>query len=140
MLTQREKAIRAAAMIDTDGSIRITTKYEICASFTSIDMVLLNWLQSNYGGSINQSKGRKSKWDQYHRQITYQWKITTRLCEIFLREIEPFLLLKQQQARACLELREWQGHHFRNASTDDKNAIWKPYREWVMALNSNKTA
>lgn len=102
-LSRRDCAIRAAAYIDTDGSIGIypynvkgkLRAYDLRCYLVCIDARIPTWLKSIYGGSHRLGNGSK--------RIRHHWTLTTRGAYKFLEETYPFLLLKKEQADIALE-------------------------------------
>ena len=140
-LTKRECAIRAAAIIDTDGSIdinKLSTNYAARCAVSNNDLRLLNWLKNVYGGSICESSNRRHK-DGYKRRRSYKWTVTAQKAELFLRQIAPFLIIKQKQAYCALGLRMEKGYHTRQISPQEKQTMWRPYYDRMRKLNNKDT-
>ena len=98
-LTDRECAIRAAALIDTDGSISITKskgEYTLRCTLTNTDIRLVEWMKAHYHGSI-QIHHPNCK-DGYNRKPIYQWSVASDKATQFLHHVYHFLIIKQQQA------------------------------------------
>ena len=134
-LTEREKAIRAAAIMDTDGCIYINKPdYIVVCSVVGIQRKLHEWLMQEYGGSI--CTKQPSHRDGYNRQTIYEWRLAAKMSEDFLSEVLPFLLLKRPQAECALSLRELQGHEFRNAEVEAKRERWEQCYQRMRELNS----
>lgn len=130
--TDREKAIRAAAIIDTDGCIAIN-KYHIYCSVLMTGQGMLDWLESIYGG--HQYSHIANHKDGYTRKTQLIWRIYSRQAETFIRAIHPFLILKQGQAECALELRSLQGYHTRKITLKEKQELWQPYADRMKLLN-----
>ena len=134
-LTEREKAIRAAAYIDTDGSIYINKPvYILVCKMSTTTIELLEWLQREYGGSICPLRGKRK--DGYNRKAYFEWRIAAKKAEPFLRAILPFLVIKKEQARCGLELRAHQGNHMRGVPYEVKAQKWEYYYRKMKALNA----
>lgn len=104
-LTDREAAIRAAAIIDTDGCISIKQgSYSLRCTVLMTNPEIVLWLQSTYGGAIQHTESIRRK-DGYSRKSVYFWEITSKKAEAFLQQIEKFLLIKRNQAQCGLEMR-----------------------------------
>ncbi len=138
-LTERECAIRAAAIIDTDGSIMISrnrrshgTIFVVTCSVGSIDRRILYWLQENYYGTI--CKNDRQKGDNYQRRPFYLWCITAKKAEAFLKQIEPFLILKGKQAHCALQLRQFQ-NVFGGNPQERKEELFAPFEKQIKELN-----
>ena len=139
-LTSREKAIRAAGIIDCDGWIgvnkaqagqQLLLQYTVACSVSQITKEIPIWLCENFGSTIrvHQPKGE-------NRRMMYNWKVSSKQAEIFLSQIEPFLLIKQKQARLALELRRVQGRNMRRVCQHDKEKVWERIYQQIKRLNA----
>lgn len=131
MLTDRENAIRAAALIDSDGSIHIQKQNHVLrCSYTSTDLIIPEWFKSIYGGNIY---GHSEK--RINRRESYNWIITAVGAEAVIRIIQPFLLLKGEQAELGLKLRSIQGRHLKYQNTAVRQQLMAKYYDEMCALN-----
>src|SRR6267142_1372314 len=91
-----------AGFLDGEGYITIrrsnrytlkTVSYRLVVGFTSTELSILQWIQSNYAGCIN-SKARKSE------KHSVAWELTIhRLASLraILSDVAPYLKIKRQQ-------------------------------------------
>lgn len=135
-LSTREIAVRAAAFIDTDGSIMISFNpkqgYYVRCSMSSVTPALLQWMKNHYGGTVRPKDQKHG--DAYRRQQTWEWSVTERSTERLLCDIYPFLVIKQEQAKCALELRETKSP-FLKKSLEEKLEVGYPYYVRMKELN-----
>jgi hypothetical protein len=93
-LTRREKAIRAAAYVDTEGSFYVRKDGTAVITVTNTDRRLTDWLQAEYGGSVF----LQTRPAGANRKPVWRWRVSSRKAIRFLLEIEPFLVIKSAQA------------------------------------------
>ncbi len=88
--------IQLATLIDTDGSIKISEhKYPCIYLGMSSELPVLMW--EIYGGYI----GKRYPEGKIH----YEWEVGKRGdVKSFLLAIEPYLIIKQQQARIAIKM------------------------------------
>jgi len=68
---------------------------------TNSDMRLLEWIQSRFGGHITKARQNVGKnWRQVYR-IQFYGELSSRVVQM----IEPFLILKREQAHVFIEFR-----------------------------------
>lgn len=140
-LSRRDKAIRAAAFIDTEGTIRINqivkagqiVSYSANCFFTSISASLPQWMLDNFGGSIvrRMNTGNNAK-------IRYDWSVASKKAAKFLLEIYPFLMIKRPQADVAIELCKLQGYEYRSLSLQTKIEKWQPLWIEIKRLNQGQ--
>jgi hypothetical protein len=95
-----------AGIIDGEGCITIGAgKKETCTNYNALVLVqntskvLIDWLQSNFGGQIYLSKKATEKTKE-----AWMWRITKQKdIEIFLLSILPYLIIKREQAKVLLK-------------------------------------
>jgi hypothetical protein len=63
----------------------------------------MNWLQDNFGGSVQLSK----RIDSY----IYRWDIRSQAAKRFLLLIQPFVLIKKEQVDLAIEYEERKGKY-----------------------------
>lgn len=103
--TDAERAY-AAGFVDGEGSIGIYggSKAKLAHALTvrvsQKDPRPLLWLQARWAGNI--SKCKHNKFGAYRG---YQWQVTGRRAESFLREIRVYLVLKGDQADVAFAFR-----------------------------------
>lgn len=94
-----------AGMIDADGSIGTTTtgtKRNVVGRviIANTNHEFLHTLKAQFGGTVSvRKKGHKENWKPFG---SISW--TNRQAEIILENVLPFLIIKQKQAKLCLEL------------------------------------
>ena len=136
LIDEREKAIRAAAVIDTDGCIYIRkAKCVVTCIVRMTDGAIPIWLKQEYGGSICFRQPKLSQ-GVASRRPEWVWTIAAQLAEDFLNSILPFLLVKRRQADCALMLRKLQGREFKTKLLEVKREQWEPYYHHMRELNS----
>ena len=106
--TKAIKLAYVAGFLDGEGCImivkrkprnkeRVSYSYSILVTISQRDGKIMDWLYGNFGGSIRW-KDRKNP--------TYEWVITHRKAEKFLKDILPFLKYKKPQAILALNLQQ----------------------------------
>lgn len=105
-MNKQQARVYAAAFIDGEGTIRLQKqrKYKR-ASFTYLPLAAafntvrepLELLKTHWGGCIRTGSVATSS-----RRQGYTWEIKRDAAKEFLRQIEPFLLIKAEQARLVL--------------------------------------
>lgn len=97
----------AAGLFDGEGNVRVELDkrpshkrpdHKLIATISNTNKDVLDLMSNEYGGFVFASKPKRD----YHR-IPYQWKLTTRSAYLFLKEIEPFVIIKKDQVRIALE-------------------------------------
>jgi hypothetical protein len=127
--------------MDSDGSIFINKaagNYVVTCTLLNTRRGLVDWLVAEYGGTIHTIPGEyltDLRKDGYLRKDTHQWRIVAHQAEAFLKEIRPFLILKQEQADCALKLRRYQGYHMRDVPQEEKLAKWHSYYLRMRELN-----
>lgn len=104
--TKTEKAY-AAGLIDGEGCICINynkptglKKYGQFYPMVTVhitDVNVLKWLQSIWGGSIKTRKKGEEHW-----KPSYDWKIQSTRAIEFIQEIQPYMIIKSDEAVAFL--------------------------------------
>lgn len=90
----------AAGLFDGEGYVDIYKATQSKASkspslmlrvvISQKDGLIMNWLQDNFGGNVN----KESRQDSY----IYRWDIRSQAAKRFLLLIQPFVLIKREQA------------------------------------------
>lgn len=116
-MTQRERAIWTACVVDSEGWIGMRWKPKPHDSYyphvivTNTSLVLIRRLKSWWGGRINVLPRRSSK----HRRA-WSWQLEYRKAGEFLKIIMPHLLVKSKQARFAIQVSDslvYCGRHHR---------------------------
>ena len=116
METRRKQSIAyLAGMIDADGYIGITKakpvtgntknpRYGLTVNVTNTSKQLMDWLVENFGGKVYTRKHLPGvNW-----KTTYNWIVTFGNASELLKLVEPFLVVKREQALLGIELiRDW---------------------------------
>ena len=140
-LTSREKAIRAAGIIDCDGCISVSKsktgqqlllQYTVICGVQQVTKEIPIWLCENFGGTVSVYQPKSE-----NRRMMYNWKVSSKQAEKFLSQIEPFLLIKQKQTRLALELRKFQGRNMRRFCQQDKEKVWERIYHQIKVLNGS---
>ena len=122
LLNRREKLIYLAAFVDGEGSIGIERLspckqkrkdkevwqrkkyYYVCRlCVVNTNRPIIDWIQSEFGGSINDKITSKTS------KQCYRWHIFGKDLENLIEELLPFLAIKHKQAQILLEYRKTVG-------------------------------
>lgn len=94
--------------IDGDGTIGIQKhgdiklpNYHHRLSVGSTDMRSMEWIKQNYDGDINAYEHKKEEWAKI-----YKWQISGKKSYKLIKDVRDYLMLKQEQADAVIELYE----------------------------------
>ena len=104
-LTEAEKAY-AAGIVDGEGCVRLASRAKkyvtpsVQVSNTRFD--LLQWLKERWGGSVYFCKEPRT-----NRKPHGVWSVCGQKAISFLRDVQPFLLIKNEQAQIILSLPRW---------------------------------
>ena len=103
--TWGERLSYLAGFIDGEAWIGVTKKHKNCEYILSIAVAntnkdVLKCFKKYFEGSIVKQHRRKKY------KIMYTWKIQARKAEYFLKEIFPYLIVKKEQAKLGLKLRD----------------------------------
>lgn len=92
-----------AAIIDGDGDIGINKsnerRYRIILEVGNTSELLVHYLQKTYGGNAHGPYKSKHK----NRKDRFLWKCSTKEAIKIIKQIEPYLIIKQEQATLALE-------------------------------------
>jgi hypothetical protein len=92
----KSELIQLAAFIDTDGSINALERYPHISFVGRSKLPFFIW--NKWGGCLNK---------YYDKGWEYMWTINARKeVKAFLLALEPYLLIKQEQARVALKMVE----------------------------------
>lgn len=127
----------AAGIVDGEGYLAIRMRanqkgvkyHTVTVTVANTDLGLIEWLRATFGGTtrINQ----RSNHNPAHKQL-HVWQLNTKAAEVFLREIEPFLIVKRKQAQICLALRDRVGKTFERLNVgefEEREALRLSLRE-----------
>ncbi len=100
----------AAGLVDGEGCISISKskrkgyknyQFYLKVVITNTNKDILNLFQEQFGGSVlNRSHGKK------HWTPAYNWQLTCRQAESFLKLILPFLYIKKEEAKVALQFQD----------------------------------
>lgn len=101
-----------AGYFDADGSIAITRWkkpnghyiYQIKATVTSISPLILNEFKRRWEGSLLVTDWGHKK--NPNNRIRGDWSVTSKRCMLFLIDIGPHLIFKQDQVQVALKMQE----------------------------------
>jgi hypothetical protein len=104
-----------AGFFDADGSVGIYKRqaknagaYQVCIAIANSGYhgrIICNELVERFGGTVTTQKAKKST----HRDTFWFRMNGMEKVKIFLQEISPHLIIKKDQALACLEfIEEWE--------------------------------
>lgn len=103
LMNSGEKKAYAAALVDGEGTIRVTRllsghrpTYYPDTEVANTNRSLLLFLQRNYGGAIGPIPLKKG-----HKRV-YRWRVRRAEAKYFLHQIEPYLIAKRAQAKLAL--------------------------------------
>lgn len=123
MATSKQRDIDLAylaGIIDGEGTVSIykghnTNKYGEDKVYYSIriyvsgtDARLITWLQDTFGGKVTSRTRKNDKW-----RDEYKWTLAGVDAVMLLRDVEPLLLLKREQAKIILQ-----------SSTEDRESAY----------------
>lgn len=105
LMNTGETGAYAAALVDGEGTIRVTRQlsgqrarfYPDVTVYNS-ERSLLLFLQGNYAGDIRETTSES----RHKGKRVYEWRVRRAEAKEFLREIEPHLIAKREQARLVL--------------------------------------
>lgn len=134
---RRELVIWAAGFIDGEGSVGFITRREadrraepftFCLSATNRNVPALRRLQDLFGGSLNQARQTKEKWATCH-----MWRASGANAAGALKQMQPYLVVKSEQARVALEFAELRKASSRSPLTPEerqrREALFAEMRE-----------
>lgn len=103
-----EKIVLAymAGFVDADGSIGIvsvaaTKQYVAQLVVCNCDVKPILLFEQYFGG-----KCRMRKWKNDNWRPNYEWKITAKKAELAIKQLLPYLQIKDEQARHVIKLQE----------------------------------
>jgi hypothetical protein len=105
-----------AGLFDGEGTVGIRAlpkkgdtekKYHsVMVAITSTDTAVTDWLQAHFGGKINANHKENAA---RNYKDAWKWSLYARHAAAFLEAIRPYLIVKSEQARVALELRDEMG-------------------------------
>lgn len=132
----------AAGVFDGEGTVgirllhkkgQVEKKYHsVTVAITSTDTALTDWLQCHFGGRVN--RNHKENADRNYKEA-WKWALLSRHAAAFLEAVRPYLILKAQQARIALALRDEMGEGRRVAITPELFAKREALRLELKARN-----
>lgn len=104
-MSDKAKYSYLAGILDGEGCITIGAgKKETCINYNAIILVqntskvLIDWLQSRFGGQVYLSKKLTEK-----TKAAWMWRITKKKeIELLLLAVLPYLIIKKEQAKVLL--------------------------------------
>lgn len=92
-----------AGIIDGEGSINLlakpsTQQIQLRLQVANTSTVLIDWLQSGFGGKVYEHKMHST----YHKQ-RYDWVVTGKEAKKLIKVVLPFLIVKKMHATLALE-------------------------------------
>ena len=93
-----------AGLIDGEGCVHLcvtrgTYRARVTVGMTEPAIPLLQWLHNSLGGSLTKSRQATSTWS-----AAWVWTLTGTAAADLLKSIQPYLRMKQEQARLVLEV------------------------------------
>ncbi len=117
----------AAGLIDGEGCITIQRIscpkqgyciYQLRVIVGNTEHAMLDWLQSHFGGSIQQKAEKR-----VNRRDCWMWSIVSHQAKLFLEKILPYMVTKKLRAEIAIE--------YRNSLPDGRSATLLKEREEV---------
>jgi hypothetical protein len=107
-----------AGIIDGEGCISLRrilekgkcAKWDIRIYVVSTDKILIDWLQSNFGGTTYSRISKKNP----HWKRKHEWIISKKALTPILTAIYPFLVIKKQHCEIAIKFRETYTDGLRN--------------------------
>lgn len=127
----------AAAWLEGEGCITITRrmgKHSVNASYglaiiiSNNDRRMCEWLQARWGGSIQSVRGKGQR-----LHICYRWQIGAGVAAQFLKDVQPYLIIKHDQVTLALRFQE---HMAQPRSTPDLFAEREGMRVEMMCIKN----
>jgi len=118
-----------AGIIDSEGCITIS-RNSVIVAVANTDPIIIEWLKSNFGGFITIHKSKKIK----HKDA-YFWTLKCANSLNFLYKILPYLKIKSEQAKICIELQKMKVNQAGIKITDERNEKMKILKEKITILN-----
>lgn len=106
----------AAGLLDGEGSISIIMAYKkrrtphhtLCMTVVNTDPRPIRWLLERFSGRMYSRMPGQAR----RTKTLYDWHISARKAEAFLRAVYPYLIIKREQADIAFALRRtYQGPH-----------------------------
>ena len=99
MFMDKEKIAYASGFFDGDGCITTGGGYTFRLTLSNTDKRVLDWFQSNFGGTINNQHLPANP----NHNIAWKWIVAKRSEVLLLLEtFEPYLISKKDQAQAAI--------------------------------------
>ena len=103
LVSEAERAY-TAGIIDGEGCIRMQRgTFGLDVSVGNTDLVLLAWLHQRWGGKIYPNRSIKIR----NAKPFFHWRVCSKEAFPLLRDVLPFLVVKQDRAAKALELEEF---------------------------------
>lgn len=91
-----------AGVVDGEGSItlylRSSKSLRLRIQVANTSTVLMDWLKINYGGTVSPVKRNRA-----NHKLGYMWFTDGEKAYDLIKLLEPYLLIKQPQARVSME-------------------------------------
>lgn len=112
-----------AGLFDGEGNVEITNKFALRCGVSNTFKPVLEMLKMQYGGSLKITKPGKRK--RPHWKVGYIWRACGTNALKFLRDIFPFLIIKQPQVKLGLKVNvHVRGVRF-TAMEQDERLLWR---------------
>ena len=107
-MTIQEKIIYLAGIVDGEGWIGFNKnlrkgqkesklRYWFSLVIVNTNKDLMDWIQSNFGGSVHKRKAHSENWKQ-----AYDWRIVCTQAINLIELIKPYLIIKKNQAEIAV--------------------------------------
>ena len=106
--------------------------YELSASVHNTNVKIIDILKNQFGGYVNKRVRNNNRW-----KTAYDWKLSSSKAYEFLKQIEPHLILKKEQARIAIEfqnLKKSKEFRFR-PSTPNEDEFYEICYQQMRLLN-----
>lgn len=109
MFSQRLKLAYLAGIIDGEGCIsirrwidkKVYVGYSLMLDVGNAKPALAEWIKENFGGTVSHTAFKHP-----NHNDRYVWRISHGRAGEIIKSVQPFLLLKQEQAKLALEFRD----------------------------------
>ena len=95
----------AAGLLDGEGCVGCdrnrTIEIRIDIGMTKKALPILKRMEAEYGGKVRKVREATDRWEEAHC-----WNVNGQEAAVFLRLVEPFVILKEEQVRLALEIQE----------------------------------
>lgn len=131
--TDKIKLSYLAGIIDGEGSIsimKIRGFYTLRLRVNNTNFELIDWLKINFGGFIYLTDKNGN------RNAIKTWEVTSRKAATLLKEIQPLLIVKKEQAKIALSFQSTVTSVLGTNLAEEIKTEREEYRKQIMILNT----